>query len=128
MIKKHNITADYIYIWDEKGFLIGLANTMKRILNREAFQSSRVCHARQNRNREFVSFLACVSALGKSLLPCLIYAGESGDLQEAWVTDLKPDEKAYFGISSTGWSSDMIGLKYLQLCFMRTLSTKESAF
>ena len=80
MIEKHNITADCIYNWDEKGFLIGLANTTKRILTREAFQSGRVCHARQDGNREFVSFLACVSALGKSLPPCLIYAGESGDL------------------------------------------------
>ena len=82
-IKKYNIIGDYIYNWDEKGFLIGLANAVKRIMTRKAFESGRIRNTKQDGNREFITLLACVSALGKALPPCLIYTGESGDLQES---------------------------------------------
>ena len=101
-IEKYNLTADYIYNWDKKGFLIGQANTVKHVMTRKAFESGRICHASQDRNREFITLLACISALGRALPPCLIYIGESGDLQESWLADFNTNDKAYFGVSSIG--------------------------
>jgi hypothetical protein len=39
-MEKYNITAENIYNWDEKGFLIGIANVVKRIMSREALKAS----------------------------------------------------------------------------------------
>jgi hypothetical protein len=41
-IEKYNITAENIYNWDEKGFLIGQANITKRVISKEALKSSRI--------------------------------------------------------------------------------------
>jgi len=38
-IEKYNILPDCIYNWDEKGFLIGIANSMKYVMLKEAFKS-----------------------------------------------------------------------------------------
>ncbi|KAF8853236.1 hypothetical protein BDZ45DRAFT_716637 [Acephala macrosclerotiorum] len=59
VIEKYHITADNIYNFDEKGFLIGIARTMKRIISLETYKSSRVTKNKQDRNREFISLLAC---------------------------------------------------------------------
>jgi hypothetical protein len=79
-IEKHRITADNLYNFDEKGFLMGLGQTLKRIMTLAALQSGRVTKSKQDGSREFISILACVSAIGKAIPPLLLYRGESGDL------------------------------------------------
>lgn len=59
MIEKYHITADNIWNFDEKGFLNRFARTLKRIMNREAYESGRVTKARQDGNREVITLLAC---------------------------------------------------------------------
>ena len=41
-IHDNNITAKNIYNWDEKGLLIRLLKTLKRIMSQEAYKSGRV--------------------------------------------------------------------------------------
>ncbi|KAF8850344.1 hypothetical protein BDZ45DRAFT_196510 [Acephala macrosclerotiorum] len=81
VIEKYHITADNIYNFDEKGFLIGMARTMKRIMSLEAYKSGRVTKNKQDGNREFISLLACVSAIGRAISLLLIYRGANSDLQ-----------------------------------------------
>ena len=63
-IEKYNITAENIYNWDEKGFVIGQASATKRVISKEALESGRITHASQDGSREFISLLVCISADG----------------------------------------------------------------
>jgi hypothetical protein len=122
-IEKYHITAENIYNWDEKGFIIGISNVVKRIISKEALKSGRVRFAQQDGSREFISLLACICADGTHLPPALIYKGESHDLQVSWVEDLG-DDTAYFAASSNGWSCDSLGLDWLEKVFQRHTAAK----
>ena len=76
-IKKYNITAENLYNWDKKGFMISHASVIQRIIALEAFKSERIQYASKDGNREFISLLACISADNMTLPPALIYKGDS---------------------------------------------------
>ena len=67
---------------NEKGFLIEICGTMKRIVFKKKLKKQKVLGACQDGSREFVSLLTCICADGSALPPALIYAGKSGDLQD----------------------------------------------
>jgi len=116
-IEKYNITAENLYNWDEKGFIIGQSRTAKRVMTWSALEKGRIMGANQDGSHEFISLLACISADGKSLPPTLIYKGKSNDLQSSWVEDLKEEDEAYFAASKNGWSCDNLGLQWLERVF-----------
>ena len=121
-MEKYNITAENLYNWDEKGFLLGLAQTTKRIITLHALKSGRIMGASQDGSREFISLLACVCADGTKLPPALIYKGESGDLMDSWVTDFGVGDDAYFTSSANGWSCNDLGLQWLtQIFHLKTI-------
>ena len=90
-----------------------MAVVTKRIMSKKAYESGRITSASQDGNREFISLLACISAIRVALPPALLYKGELGDLQDGWLQDLQAEECAYFGVSSNGWSNDAFGLQWL---------------
>lgn len=102
-----------MYNWDEKGFLTGMARTLKRIMTKKMYDSGRIKAAKQDGSREFISLLASICADGTALPPALIYKGASGDLQDTWMEDLKISDQAFFASSINGWSSNAFGLAYL---------------
>jgi len=79
---------------------MGLGRTMKRIMVQEALKSGRITKAKQDGSREFISVLACISAIGRWIPPLLIYKGDSGDLISTWVDDVTTDSQAHFTVSS----------------------------
>jgi hypothetical protein len=91
--------------------------TMKRVMSKEAYKSGRVTQAAQDGNREFITCLACVSAIGKRVPATLLYTGASFDLRDTWVQDLQEEDDFFFGVSSNGWSSDTWGLQWLTEVF-----------
>ena len=93
---EHYITADDIYNVNEKGFLIGIALKMHRIMTRKAYEEGRCRQLTQDGNREFITLIACVSALGKVIPPTLLYKGQSRDLQDTWVDDLEDADDMFF--------------------------------
>ena len=105
--------------------MIGHASSTQRVVPVEALESGRITHASQDGNREFISFLACICADGSTLPLALIYSGKSGTLQDIWISDWTPLEKAYFVISENGWSCDQLGLSWLERVFEP--NTKEKA-
>lgn len=113
-IEKYNITAENIYNWDEKGFLIGRSSISKRVMSLQAYKQAKIKHVQQDGSREFISLLACICADGSVLPPALIYEGASNDLQSTWVEDLKENDKAYFAATATGWTCDQLGLSWLR--------------
>ncbi|PVH72219.1 hypothetical protein DL98DRAFT_553259 [Cadophora sp. DSE1049] len=120
-IEKYNITGENIHNWDEKGFLIGLAQSLKRIMTKEDYKSGRIKHAIQDGSRSFISLLACICADGTAIPPALIYEAETGDLQDSWLEDFSEKDLAYFGSSLNGWSSNAFGLNWLKKVGRRLL-------
>lgn len=123
-MEKYNITADNLYNWDEKGFVIGQASATKRIMSKEALENGRITHASQDGSREFISLLACISADGVALPPSLIYRGDSGTLQDTWMEDFGSQDEAHFAVSSNGWSCNTLGLHWLEAIFQRYTGQK----
>jgi hypothetical protein len=106
--------------------MIGVSRSTKRIVSREALKSGRVLGASQDGNREFISLVAAICADGSHIPPALIYKGESHDMQDSWLDDFDHSkDSAFFASSEKGWSSDTLGLHWLQHVFDR--STKEKA-
>jgi hypothetical protein len=124
-VEKYNITAENLYNWDEKGFLLGLARTLKRIMTLNAYKKGLIMGASHDGSREFLSLLACICADGTKLPPLLIYQGDSHDLQDSWVQDFNEGDQAYFATTANGWSCDQLGLEWLQKVFH--LQTKSKA-
>ena len=118
-IEKYNITAENLYNWDEKGFIIGHASATQRIMSLEAFKSERIQYASEDGSREFISLLVCISADGTALPPALISKDDSLYLQDTWLEDWVPTHKARFAISPNGWSCNALGLNWLETVFDR---------
>jgi hypothetical protein len=79
-MEDYNITAENMYNWDEKGFLLGLAQKLMRIMTKKMYDSGKIKGAAQDGSREFISLLASICADGTKIPPALIYKGKSGDL------------------------------------------------
>jgi hypothetical protein len=99
---------------DEKGFLIGLIHSMRRIIPLEALIKGLIKGSIQDSLREFITLIAAISATGNVMPPALLYSSESGDLQDTWLEDFdETSQSAYFGVSQKGWTSDELGLQWL---------------
>jgi hypothetical protein len=68
-------------------------------MNKEAYDSGRIKYASQDDSREFISLLACISAIGTAIPPLLIYKGDSAILQDTWLNDYDTTDSAYFATS-----------------------------
>ena len=73
--------------FDEKGFLIGLSKTSKRIVTVEHLLSKKILGASQDGNREFISLIACICVDDTFLPPVLIYKCENNELPDTWLED-----------------------------------------
>ncbi|EDN03560.1 predicted protein [Histoplasma mississippiense (nom. inval.)] len=82
-IKQYDILPQNTYNFDEKGFLLGLLRTLKRIVSIEALKRKHTIGAVQDGSREFISLLAGICADGTTIPPALIYRGESRDMQDS---------------------------------------------
>jgi PAS domain-containing protein len=118
MIEKYHIKPTNTYNFDEKGFLMGICRTMKRIVPIDHLRSKKTLGASQDGSREFISLLATICADGSALPPALIYQGASGDLQDTWIEDYDcSSDEAYFAVSKKGWTNEELGLSWLSKLF-----------
>jgi hypothetical protein len=62
--------------------LIGVMQSIKRIIAREAYESGRVRQNAQDSKREFITLIACISTIGNKIPTTLLYTGESYDLRD----------------------------------------------
>ena len=90
---------------------------MKCIMTREALEKLGNMKNRQDGSREFISCLACISAIGKAIPSLLIYKGSNYELQTTWLEDVIIDANTYFTSLENGWSNDSIGLAWLKEIF-----------
>ena len=92
---------------DEKGFAIGVAKKAKVICRRNR-KNPRI---RQPGNREWVTLFEAISAVGGTLPGFFIYMGEAHLMGNH---DYEERDDAAFGLSSTGWTNDRLGVRWLK--------------
>ena len=124
-MQAHRIRPCNVYNMDEKGFLIGICGSKRRIASRAMLANEKLLGACQDGSREFISLVACICADGTALSPALIYAGKSRDLQDAWVEDFDHSiDQAFFASSEKGWTNEELGVSWLQHVFLRETNAK----
>jgi hypothetical protein len=117
-INQYNIKPHNCYNIDEKGFLIGQLQKVKRIFLKALIRTHKLLGTGQDGARHWITLIATICADGSSLPPALIYKAVSGDLQDTWLQDYEPEEHPYwFASSPNGWTSDELGLSWLQSLF-----------
>ena len=105
-----------MYNFDEKGFMIGVGQAVKRILTREEPRSGEIIGASHGGNKEWVSLLAAICAIADTIPPAFIYQGDSGDLRDSWIDDLE-EETVHFAATPTSWSCNCVGQQWLETVF-----------
>ena len=96
---------------DETGIALSVCSNQRVIGSSHTTQT----YIQTPENREWVSIIECISASGKKITPVVIFKGQS--LQTSWFT---PDRTPnfYYTTSENGWTSNTIGLQWLQKVFL----------
>ena len=106
---KYGILDEDTYNFDESGFQMGIIYQQKVVTGSERRHRPR---AIQPGNREWVTVIEAVGALGFVVPPFIIYKGRnhlSGWFDEA---DIPPDW--VFGVSNNGWTTNALGFEWLK--------------
>jgi hypothetical protein len=113
VVEKYNITSDRTFNMDEKGFLLGYAQSAKVIVH-SSKKSYRF--VTQDGNRELVTVWEGVSAAGFVCPPLIIYKGVHH--QVGWHADSDKVPKDWlFATSPKGWTDSELGRVWLERCF-----------
>ncbi|OQN95385.1 hypothetical protein B0A48_18633 [Cryoendolithus antarcticus] len=124
-IQAYDIQPYNTYNMDEKGFLIGHLQKVQRIFPKAMMKQQKLLGTGQDGNREWITVLATVCADGTSLPSALVYKATSGDLQDIWLQDYDTIEhQCWFASSPNGWTSNELGLSWLQSLFHTQTVTK----
>jgi len=116
-ILQYGIDPDDIYNFDETGFAMGLIATTKLVTRAEYYGRRSLL---QPGNREWVTAIERISASGWALPPSVIFKGKV--FVEPWFDNLPSDWK--FEESPNGWTSDEIGLQWLEKLFIPSTNTR----
>ena len=116
-ILQFGIHPDDVYNFDETGFAMGLIATAK-VITRSEFYGRR--SLLQPGNREWVTAIECTNSSGWALPPCIIFKGKV--FIESWFDGLPDDWR--FEVSPNGWTSDEIGLRWLEKLFIPSTSSR----
>jgi hypothetical protein len=108
-------TASELLNMEEKGFLIGRLQKVRKIFPKALMQQQRLLGTGQDGSREWITLIVTIFTDRSSLPPALIYKAVSGDLQDTWLQDYNPQEYAcWFAGSTNGRTSDELSLSWLQ--------------
>lgn len=117
MVQQYGILPEDIYNFDETGFAMGLTATAKIITRAEYYGRRSVL---QPGNREWVTTIESISASGWALPPTIIFKGKL--YNQAWFDSLPGDWR--FEVSQNGWTTDEIGLRWLQKLFILATNSR----
>jgi transposase-like protein len=117
-MREYDIRPEDCYSMDEKGFLIGRTHKAKRVFNKDLKASGRLLGAGQDGSREWITVVGCICADGTTLPPLLIYKSKANTLQDCWLEDFDAEKHdCWFTSSPNGWTTDEVGLKWLDRLF-----------
>jgi hypothetical protein len=106
VVSKYGIVADDMYNFDETGFQMGVSATARVITGSERRGKPL---KKQPGNREWVTVIETISAVGIRLDPLIIFSGKVH--QQQWFEALHSSEYRHWqlAVSDTGWTNDQIG-------------------
>lgn len=105
---KYGIPDGDQYNMDEKGFAMGLVNSVKVIVPIEEAQA----FVAQPGNRDWVSVIECISGNCYSLPAFVIFEGQR--IIQSWVQGRNLDNQMVINVSENGWTTRAIALKWLE--------------
>src|ERR1700761_5498893 len=123
--KQYKYAPYNVYNMDEKGFLLGILQKMRRIFTRAWQEQGKLLGMAQDGSRTWITLVACICADGTSLSSALIYPASSGGIQDSWLNDYQPEDDCYFSSSETGWTNSTLAMDWLTRVFDR--ATREKA-
>jgi hypothetical protein len=106
---EHGIPDDDVYNFDETGFQMGVIGTELVVTGTDKRNHPKTI---QPGNREWVTAIAAINALGWAIPPYIIFAGKTH--LSAWYEgdDIPGDWP--IGLSDNGWTNDKLGLEWLK--------------
>jgi hypothetical protein len=116
---QHGIAPEDIYNFDETGFAMGLVATAKVVTRAEMLGRPFLI---QPGNREWVTSIECVNSTGWVLPPCIIFKGKVHI--EGWYQDTALPAGSRIEVSQNGWTTDQIGLRWLQKVFIPATTSR----
>lgn len=117
-MQEYDIRPEDCYNMDEKGFLMGRTHKAKRVFNKDLKASCKLLGAGQDGSREWITVVGCICADGTALPPLLIYKSKANNVQDSWLEDFDAEKHdCWFTSSPNGWTTDEIGLKWLDRLF-----------
>jgi hypothetical protein len=119
IISQHGILEEDIFNFDETGFAMGLIATTK-VVTRSNMPGKP--HLLQPGNREWVTTIECINANGWSIPTCIIFKGKVHI--EGWYQDYALPSDWRIEVSENGWTTDEIGLRWLQKVFIPATTSR----
>ena len=110
---QYGITREDIYNFDETEYAIDLTTTTKVVTRADLYGKHQVI---QPGNHEWVTSIECISSTGWALPPCIIFKGKVHI--QGWYEDSKIPQNQQFEVSNNGWTTNQIGLRWLQKVFV----------
>lgn len=107
IICQYKLEAEDIWNFDEKGFILGLAQKVKVICKRDQKGAQLI----QDGNHELVTDIETVSASGRVLPPFIIFKGKTHIA--GWFPAVSRDDGTAFAFSPHGWTDIELGQEYL---------------
>lgn len=118
-IMQHGIATEDIYNFDETGFAMGLVATAKVVTRAEILSQPFLI---QPGNREWVTSIECINSTGWVLPPCIIFKGKVHI--KGWYQDMALPANWRIEVSENGWTTDQIGLQWLQKVFIPATTSR----
>ena len=104
---KYGILDEDTYNFDETGFTMGVGNRVKVVTASE--RRTEPIGVQQG-DREWVTLIAAINAMGWAIAPYLIFKAKNHDA--SWYPDLKPQWR--IGVSDNGWTTNDISVAWLR--------------
>jgi hypothetical protein len=104
---KYGILDEDTYNFDETGFQIGVGGSVKVVTASERRLKPLSV---QPGDREWITLIACINAMGWSIPPFFILKAKHHD--KAWYHNNPPDWR--IGVSPNGWTTNELGLAWLK--------------
>jgi DDE superfamily endonuclease/helix-turn-helix, Psq domain len=108
-IAKYGITDADIYNFDETGFMMGVISTAMVVTSSEKVGRAK---AKQPGNREWVTVIQAINAIGWSLPPFVVVKAKN--ILLSWYDEFKLPKGWRLGVSDNGWTTNDLGLQWIQ--------------
>ena len=119
---KYGILDDDTYNFDETGFQMGVISTEYVVIGTDKRNQGK---ALQPGNREWVTVIQGISAVGCSIPPFIIFSGKYH--LQSWYEDNNLLPNTSIALSDNGWTNDELGLEWLKHFDRHTKNRKKGA-